>query len=141
MECSDRITAFGVPSADIEKAWPLFKKLIDDACLRSNGKFIGDDIKKSLISRDMQLWGVSDGKKILAAVVSEIVNYPRLKACRVLIGTGENYENWARYIQIVETWGKSQGCTLIELITRPGWKKPMKEFGFKETHVHLEKGL
>jgi hypothetical protein len=40
-----------------------------------------------------------------------------------------------------EKFAKEEKCSMMELITRPGWQKVLNQFGYKRTHVVLEKQI
>ena len=88
----------------------------------------------------MQLW-LAYEKGIEAICVTEIVKYPQAKACRILIGTGKNRENWEHFEQTIGLWAKAQGCRLFEAFARNGWKPSFKKRGWKSTHCILERIL
>ena len=39
----------------------------------------------------------------------------------------------------IEEFAWHNNCDLLELVARPGWKRVLKPFGYKEGHVLLEK--
>ena len=42
-------------------------------------------------------------------------------------------------IKHIEDFAWQNKCDLLELVARPGWKKVLKPFGYKESHILLEK--
>jgi histone acetyltransferase (RNA polymerase elongator complex component) len=44
-------------------------------------------------------------------------------------------------INEVEKFAKEEGCKMMELIARPGWKRVYNNYGYKRTHVVLEKQI
>lgn len=130
----------GVPADKIEASWPHVEKFIDLACKRSSGRFTADDIKAGCVRRDFQLW-VAYSDKLDAVSVTEIVVYPKIKTCRVMILTGRNRENWIQLNQEIGDWAKTQGCSMVEAFARQGWEPEMKKFGYRKTHVLLERDL
>lgn len=116
---------------------------IDAATAHSDGKYIGPDIVRLLISGHMQLWAAveeNDGK-INGISITEIANFPQRKVGRMLAATGEDAAGWVPLLTEIEAWEKAQGCTLSEIVCRPGWEKVLKPFGYKKTHVLLSKEL
>ena len=53
--------------------------------------------------------------------------------------TGSHREKWTHLIKQIEEFAWHNNCDLLELVARPGWKRVLKPFGYKESHVLLEK--
>tara|TARA_R100001230_G_C5501600_1_gene45413 strand:- start:347 stop:523 length:177 start_codon:yes stop_codon:yes gene_type:complete len=52
---------------------------------------------------------------------------------------GRHRDKWQHLIKHVEEFAWHNNCDLLELVARPGWKKILKQYGYKESHVLLEK--
>ena len=92
----------------------------------------------------MQLWILWDSKgekdsKYYGVVVTEIIQKPLLRSLNIKIMTGIYREKWQHLIKHIEDFAWINKCDSLELIARPGWKKVLKPFGYKNTHVLLEK--
>lgn len=131
----------GIRSDRLEHFWPLIRDYVAEAIERSDGKYEVTDILNALLARDMQAWAVTDGEKIDALVLTEIVSYPRQREARILACTGSDARQWVHLISDIEAWAKANGCARLEPIARPGWEKYLKPLGFKRTHVVLTKEL
>jgi hypothetical protein len=56
--------------------------------------------------------------------------------------TGTGRENWQGLLPDLERYLKDHtGCTVLRPICRPGWKRFLKDHGYTETHVQMEKVL
>ena len=44
-----------------------------------------------------------------------------------------------KVLKHIEEFAWQNKCDLLELVARPGWKKVLKPFGYKESHILLEK--
>lgn len=132
----------GVPADKIEAAWPhQIGELISQVAARSSKTYTADDIKQSLLSREMQLWiSWREGKDpVEALAITEIRNLPRRKIALIIAAVGKNRKNWKHFHTQLEAWAKEQGCTLMRVIARPGWAKELTDY--KKTHVILEKEI
>lgn len=90
----------------------------------------------------MNIWLALDDKKHHAALaLTEIVDYPRIRVCKLLACTGEDASKWIDLLSGIETWAKSNGCGVIQPICRPGWERLLKPHGYTKTHIQLEKTL
>lgn len=127
---------------ELADLWPIIRDRIASCCKRSGGKYEPVDVLQNLINRRMDLWlAVDDANAVQALAITEIVDYPRVKVCKLLAGTGDDAERWYRLIDGIENWARSQGCGVFEPICRPGWEKRFAALGYRKTHVVLEKRL
>ena len=55
--------------------------------------------------------------------------------------TGKQRNKWQHLVKVIEDFAKENKCQMLELIARPGWQKVMNNFGYKRTHVVLEKQI
>jgi hypothetical protein len=61
----------------------------------------------------MQLWMAVDKhtNTVLSVVASlRLRQYPNFKVCDLRITTGEQFERWYHYMDIICEWAKSNGC-------------------------------
>jgi hypothetical protein len=133
----------GIPPEAIDQVWPLIAARIEEACLTSRGKETAFDVRREVRYGERQIWVVWDGegKDVLAVVVTQLINHPRKRTCRILICVGEERERWQHHISIIENWAKENGCRGMELFARPGWSRVLKHYGYDTTHHLVEKDL
>ena len=56
--------------------------------------------------------------------------------------TGSGREQWQHLLSELECYLKDHvGCAVIRPVCRPGWKPFLKQRGYRETHVQMEKVL
>ena len=127
---------------EVDKIWPLVKKLVQKACVRAGG-FVNEEHIKEYCKQDkMQLWVViTENNEVLCVCVTEIREYPNYKVCDTKIVTGKRYKDWFHYVDKIAEWAKKQGCKKMEIFSRPGYVRMFKEKGYVETHVQVEKEL
>ena len=130
-----------IPTNKVEQVWSFAVKDVADALARSNGYARAEHIKKWILDNKMQLWILWDSKnkKYYGVVVTEIIQRPLQRCLNIKIMTGSHREKWQHLIKQVEEFAWQNNCDLLELVARPGWKRVLKPFGFKESHVLLEK--
>jgi hypothetical protein len=108
-----------------------------EAALEYSGGTHGiEDIAEGLKSGRFQLWPADN-----SVIVTEIIVYPRLKNLHFFLAGGDLDE--IRLMQpLVESWGKSMGCTRVSLAGRKGWEKTfLKDRGYKPKWFVLSKDL
>tara|TARA_Y100001970_G_scaffold264070_1_gene350281 strand:- start:19230 stop:19661 length:432 start_codon:yes stop_codon:yes gene_type:complete len=137
------IQLVNIPPESVSKAWGIVKADIANALARSNGYALADHILKWINEKKMQLWILWDpeaeNNKYYGVVVTEIIQRPLQKCLNIKIMTGRHREKWQHLIKHIEDFAWQQNCDLLELVARPGWKKILKPFGYRESHVLLEK--
>ena len=138
------IQLINIPVKSLDPAWSIVKTDIANSLNRSNGYALADHIKKWILENKMQLWILWDSKgekdsKYYGVVVTEIIQKPLLRSLNIKIMTGIYREKWQHLIKHIEDFAWINKCDSLELIARPGWKKVLKPFGYKNTHVLLEK--
>ena len=137
------IQLVNIPPESVSKAWGIVKADIANALARSNGYALADHILKWINEKKMQLWILWDSEaennKYYGVVVTEIIQRPLQKCLNIKIMTGRHREKWQHLIKHIEDFAWQQNCDLLELVARPGWKKILKPFGYRESHVLLEK--
>ena len=90
-------------------------------------------IVDSVISGHMQLWAGEKG-----CAVTEIVVYPNKKVLHVFLAGGEMQQITDMEEDAVK-WAKAQGCSGMTLAGRFGWKKVLKDYGWKPAMLVLGK--
>jgi hypothetical protein len=128
---------------EIASIWPLVEDLIQKSCDRAGGFADAIHVKEWLEKGVMQLWIAYDSKlnKVKCVCVTEIRQYPNYKVCDCKITTGTDYKSWVDFMDNVVNWARSLGCKKMEIFTRPGWERILKNKGFVKTHIQLEKPL
>ena len=109
----DGLVVTGVTSELFHDGWPFVKDHLKRGLAHSYGELDLDDLYDGIADKRMQLWVavVEDTGVIVAAMVTEIVNYPKIK-----------------------DWAKSEGCSRVEGLARDGWVRVLKEYGFRKLY-------
>ena len=111
-----------IPKENTEIVWLQCKGMIADALARSNGYANESHFRQWIKEGKMQLWFLWDSEldiqdRLYGVVVTEVIQRPLH----------------------IEEFAWQNKCDLLELVARPGWKRVLKPFGYKESHVLLEK--
>ena len=109
---------------------------IEAALEYSQGTHQFVDIAAGILSGRYQLWA---GEK--AAVVTEIIVYPRIKNLHYFLAGGD-LDELKLMRPYIERWGKSLGCTRVTLAGRKGWAKTfLRDEGYEPKWFILSKNL
>jgi hypothetical protein len=120
----------GVPSEAAVTIWPLCLPFIEQYFTKSKEhRWNSNDLLNAVLGRDMQLWVILAGEaeEIETVVLTEIVNYPRVRECNVFMISGKMTvrHDWREVVEEVVEWAASQGCHYISSMARKGSEKAM----------------
>jgi hypothetical protein len=108
----------------------------------SKGRSSADDIVRFVLNGQMQLWAVFDETACHGHIVTEIKQYPQCKFltiqyCAMEPGTMAAVED--KMQEYAERFARDAGCTGIEFIGRPGWRKTANQYGYELHSVTYQK--
>lgn len=131
-----------VPVQDnLDEWWGVLLPSIDSFVESADGRYKHEDVYEGVTSGKIQLWVAMEEHVIEATALSQVIEFPQLNELRVIMCVGEKYENWVHLVQKFEEIATLLKCKISVLEARPGWEKIVKPFGYKKTHVMLEKVL
>jgi len=124
---------------DIEYVWSDIEDYMRGAAKYTHGRFEVEDIKNDLTkNRIQQLWIAYDDK-VYGAVITEIMEYPRMRVLVMHFTGGVELPKWkADMLELLQRFARDNGCKTIESIGRAGWKKVFKNDGFKSNTMFYE---
>ena len=122
-----------IQPGDLELVWDEVVPLIEAALKHSEGEIIPEDLVKPIKIGKMQLWvALSDG--VIAAMITEIVVYPRKRVLRVITIAGKDghgMSKWYGFLPLVEGFALSNNCSSLEAWTRKGMAKKLTDWEHK----------
>lgn len=132
----DKMPLVGIPPNDLGKYWHFLREPLDMVLKeRTFGETLVDDLLVGGIHGFFQFWVLG---QLQAIVVTKITDYPRLRACRVVIVTGKGFdEHYTDVMDVLVPWAKSQGCARIEQGGRKGWLRKLEPLGWKPSYVEM----
>lgn len=108
----------------VARIWPSVEKYVADSLVFAQGCFLPVDIRDFCVSGKMQLWIATKGDNVLAAVISEVTDYPRKRICAVPFIGGKDLRSWFRkMLYTIEAWSREMGCVGMQGGARRGWGK------------------
>jgi len=125
---------------DIEYVWSHIEDYMRGAAKYTHGRFEVEDIKRCLTTdRIQQLWIAYEDDKVYGAVITEIMEYPRMRVLVMHFTGGVELPKWkADMLALLQRFARDNGCKTIESIGRAGWKKVFKNDGFKSNTMFYE---
>jgi hypothetical protein len=124
---------------DVDQVWSLIYGYMEGAAKYTHGRYTVDDIKSSFIkNHNQQLWIAYDDK-IYGAVITEIIQYPQMKALIMHFTGGIELPKWKdEMLSVLRSFAKDVNCQTIESFGRTGWKKVFSKDGFKSKFMFYE---
>ena len=125
----------------VEIFWDNIKPLIKKAVTYSGGRHTVNSTKYLLKQGMMDLFIVFKTiKDIEAIIVTQKSIYPAKTMMTVVLCGGKNMNKWAgEGIKTIMEYAKEKGCTGVEVMGRPGWRKIFnKHVKYKESYVTFE---
>jgi hypothetical protein len=118
-----------VPVEALGYFWPVVGPLLQKAIDEMSGELDLDDVYSRVQSTHMQLLIAVDADRVLAAFVTEVVNYPKRKALRLVLGGGSASRRWRVQLRdILHAGARAVGASMLELYGRKGWMKILSVF-------------
>jgi len=123
----------GIRSENIEGWWSLVEEYLIAALKYGLGEYSIEDIKKSCISRDMQLWVKFNKEGVEGAFITKISKYPQKNLLCVILLGGNEFIKWRDEADaLLNAFGKEHNCEYVELFGRKGWAKMLADIDYKE---------
>ena len=109
--------------------WHHIERHAESAMKHWPGRYEWSDILKLLIAGKLQLW--TAGKSI---VMTEVIKYPRLTACRIFLAGGK-LDEVKEIFSDVEKSAADIGCSMIEGSGRDGWAVVAEQLGYTKHSI------
>ena len=122
----------GIRSENIEGWWSLVEEYLIAALKYGLGEYSIEDIKKSCISRDMQLWVKFNKEGVEGAFITKISKYPQKNLLCVILLGGNEFIKWRDEADaLLNAFGKEHNCEYVELFGRKGWARMLADIDYK----------
>lgn len=128
-----------VPKQYVDTCWDKVEPYLEKAAKYTYGRYTVDDIRTSITDYDHELWVAFDDEKIKAAVVTNIVVYPKRKLLCMSFCGGEDMASWLdKIIALLRQYAADMGCDGLEATARKGWSRVFKNDGYDGKWVTFE---
>ena len=121
-----------VPQDKILAVMPDVQPLLEPAIKLSNGRWdIWSLIACLLNGTHFHLWiSIKDGQPD-AAMVTQIIDYPKMRTLGLPFLGGTAMRNWLHYQEQIGQWAKAQGCKEMEGYARKGFARFLTDWFFE----------
>ena len=124
-----------VSAGALYKALGPLAPFLEIATERSYGRSFPDDLVRLMLSGQYQLWVVYDTEtaRVLGFFNTEVKMYPQRRMLCVqhcVVEPNHMVEIEDRMQELAGQFAKDNGCSGIEFVGRPGWKKHAVKYGY-----------
>lgn len=131
-----------IPPSLVDRFWQYAEPYIKRALDHTSGEWSPDDLKMFVKDNMIQLWLVSEGDRVVAAITTELVNYPNRKHCRVITLAGSKAPEWTPHVDtILCDFARAEGCNGMEAFVRKGYVPVLAKFGYQPKYTVIVKEL
>ena len=132
-----------VPKEHVGNVWHVVSPWLDKAIERTHGRYHNVDILTSIIDGTASLWLAMRDKEIIGSLVFTISLYPsEMKVGRIDYIAGKDRNDWFDQMwDATKTYAKASGCSVIEMVARPGTAEYVKKWGGKQVGIFMEYNL
>ncbi len=127
-----------VPLAHLRALWPKIEHFVADALATDEcGRYWPADVFQLLLAARGRLWVSWDyeAEEFEAAAITEIIQSPRTRECRVWLLAGRDWDRWRIELRdMIEAYARSEGCQYVTGSGSRGW---IRAIGYKENGVNL----
>ncbi|MDP1868255.1 MAG: hypothetical protein Q8L13_18205 [Bradyrhizobium sp.] len=122
----------------VHELWPCVSPLLKAACYRTKLNAF-EDIEADILAGRSLLWVAWNGRTVVAAVATILINSEIGKVCIITVCGGSDMKRWLPLIDQIENYAKLEGCKRVRIYGRKGWLHVLE--GFEERHVIMDKEL
>lgn len=140
---TDRFHFRAIPVDWVDRFWQFAEPYVKRALDHTSGEVSPEGVRRLCKDRVLQLWLVSEGDRIVAAVTTEIVQYPERRHLRVVTLAGSKAPEWTGLVDtILANFAKAEGCDAVEALVRKGYVPVLvKQYGYKHTYSVVVKDI
>ena len=124
---------------DVAYMWEEVVPLLARVAPHTEGEMEPDDYIEPLTHVDMQLWVVVENKRVIAALITQIIPYPQKKILRLISLAGEEFDKIKDFLDVVEAFAIKYECSALEMWGRKGWKKLLPDW--KDSYIVYTKDI
>lgn len=113
--------------------WPFISSQLDFIPHVWATWYTKETLREGVLSGRYQCWAVGDEKSITVVAFSQIAEFPANRIFQVFLAFGQEIEGVAPILEAVwEKFASDVGCTICEVVGRPGWGPFLRKFGFRQ---------
>lgn len=122
-----------IPPSLVNRYWGSVRPYIDSALEHSRGEIDSPTLFEWLIRGEAQLWAVlkREDERLRGVAVTQIIEYPLLKAVRIISLGGEGMSQWAGPLdRVLGEYAKTVGASRVEAHGRRGFVRRLSKLSY-----------
>ena len=125
-----------VPMEGVDIVWEDVTKVLRKSVETSAGKFEVEDLRKDLEDGVLVLWLVMEGRDVIAALTSRVIEYPGRRAMALDWVGGSKMKEWLPLVlDTLERYAADCGCKHIEGYGRKAWGRILQRYGWQPEYI------
>lgn len=125
----------------LEAGWPVVAGLLAPAVERARGEATLESLARDVLEGRMQLWLALKEGSVLAAMLTELMEYNSIRVCEIRFLGGAEMDLWTPLLPEIEDWALTNECVKLRAQVRAGLARKLRSEGFEETHRVIVKSL
>jgi len=131
-----------VGTEDLALEWETLRPIIEKSSEYYEDFYTMGDLLRLLMNGALDLWAFSDkDREIFAVILTEVLRFPLGPVLRFSLLAGEDVESVVKYMGVIEQWAAASGAVKLQVPGRPAFARILKNCGYTQTCVVLEKSL
>ena len=109
------------PLDELANRWHEVAPLLERATSRT-GCYEPIDVLQLAMAGRFGVWLCEIGGELVAAVVTEVAQYPRRRACEIVFCGGTRMREWVEtVVETIDRHARDCGCSHVAILGRSGW--------------------
>lgn len=125
----------------LDKAWSLAYPLLNRVWEEDRGRLnvTLEEMYFGVLAGTRQLWICNTPDRFVAAMITQITPYRDSYSCDLNIYANEiGFRDVSfMWLPTIKDWAAKEGCKYMRAFGREGWKKVLKEHGFKMESITM----
>lgn len=139
---TNTVTCLPVPKEVVDTVWHDVAPILERAVATSRGRCEISDIRDGIDSGLYLLWIILIDGRLVAALTTRIIDYPRCKAMALDWIGGRRMKDWIKVANdAMVLHAKHNGCSHMEGYGRAAWIRWNGKYGWKEDYVSFRMEL
>jgi hypothetical protein len=128
---------------NMKLAWKDVAHHIEKGLEYTHGKYVLDDIKELILSKELTLWVIYNDtiQKAVGCLLTQLLQYPQMRCLSVFLMSADDFDEAVTLLDDLKENAKMAECKSIELYGRVGWEKLLKPFDFEKIHTVMRLSL
>jgi len=139
---SEDTQLFYVPVDVVPSIWDDVARLLEKSVATAGGRFEVDDVRDRILQGVYLLWVATVDKRIVAALTTRIIEYPRRRALALDWIGGSQMRKWLPLAQkTMADYARLNGCEELEGYGRKEWGRALRAYGWQPHYMAFKMEL